>query len=469
MRRGTRFFQNVFSASPIGIAVENLDGQLLFVNPAFCSMLGFTAEELRRKHCVDFSPAEDAKKDWLLFQQLRAGSINHYQLEKRYFRRDGSLMWGQLSISLLEDEPSPLVIAMVADITDKKLAEEALRESEEKFRHVFRDAGVGMVIVSLEGRFLQANTTFCECLGYTEDELREKTVESVTFAEDWPAFSAKLQQVLSDGSFLWFQKRCLHKSGRIVYTESSASLIRSSDGVPRYFVGQVLDITSRKQAEAALAGMTRKLIDAQEKERARIARELHDDINQRLAMMSIELQELQQDPANANERIHELQDRVDQLSIDVQAVSRDLHPSKLEYLGVVAGIRGWCKEFGDHHKMTIHFKSDVSRPLPAGLGLTLLRITQEALNNAMKYSGVRSAEVCLHDDSDEICLVISDAGVGFSMKEATESMGLGLTSMRERVRLLNGRISIDSKPMHGTQVSVHLPLESSRHYQPIAV
>ena len=115
----TQLFHDVFSASPIGIAVENLDGQPLFVNPAFCSFLGFSAEELCRKHCVDFSPAEDAEKDWTLFQQLRAGTIDHYQLEKRYFRRDGSLVWGRLNISILKSHPSPLVIAMVEDITDK--------------------------------------------------------------------------------------------------------------------------------------------------------------------------------------------------------------------------------------------------------------------------------------------------------------------------------------------------------------
>ena len=121
--QGTQLFRDAFNASPVGIAVENLDGQPLFVNPAFCRFLGFTEEELRNKHCVDFSPKEDAEKDWTLFQQLRAGSIDHYQLEKRYFRRDGSLGWGRLSLSLLNNRPTPLVIAMVEDITDKKRGE----------------------------------------------------------------------------------------------------------------------------------------------------------------------------------------------------------------------------------------------------------------------------------------------------------------------------------------------------------
>src|SRR5262252_6745216 len=124
-----QLFRDVFTASPVGILVENFEGQPLFVNSAFCSFLGFSEQELRDKHCVDFSPREDAEKEWPLFQQVKAGLIDHYQLEKRYFRRDGSLVWGNLSVSLLKGRTSPLVLAMVEDITDKKRADEA------RFRH----------------------------------------------------------------------------------------------------------------------------------------------------------------------------------------------------------------------------------------------------------------------------------------------------------------------------------------------
>src|SRR5689334_22586193 len=141
-----QLFRNAFNASPIGIVIETLDGQPLFVNPAFCAMLGFSEQELQGKHCVQFSPPEDAEKDWVLFQQLRAGSIDHYQLEKRYFRGDGSLMWGHLSISLLKTA-SPLVIAMVEEITDKKRAEEALRASEDLLKIFVKNVPVGVAML----------------------------------------------------------------------------------------------------------------------------------------------------------------------------------------------------------------------------------------------------------------------------------------------------------------------------------
>src|ERR1700740_342181 len=172
LTQATQLFHDVFNASPIGIAVENLEGQPLFVNPSFCSFLGFSEEELRNKHCVDFSPREDAEKDWALFQQLRAGSIDHYQLEKRYFRRNRSLVWGNLSVSLLKSRTSPLVLAMVEDITDKKLADEA------RFRHaaIVESSEDAIASVTLDGVIASWNAGAQPIFGYTQSEAVGKSV-----------------------------------------------------------------------------------------------------------------------------------------------------------------------------------------------------------------------------------------------------------------------------------------------------
>jgi PAS domain S-box-containing protein len=157
----SQLFRDAFNASPIGIVVEDLSGQLLFVNPAFCSMLGFTEEELRVKHCVDFSPPEDAEKDWALFQQLQPGSMDHYQMEKRYFRRDGSLLWGRLSISLLHTSSSPLVVAMVEDITDKRTAEEAVQSREELLKIFVKNVPAEVAMLDQEMRYIQVSDRWC--------------------------------------------------------------------------------------------------------------------------------------------------------------------------------------------------------------------------------------------------------------------------------------------------------------------
>jgi len=466
-----RLFYDAFKASPIGIALENLDGQPVFVNPALCSMLGFSEQELCTRHCVNFSPPEDAQKDWALFEQLRARSIDHYQIEKRFLRRDGSLMWGRLSVALLSDRPSPLVVAMVEDITERKRAEETLRESEEKFRSVFQDAGIGMVIISPEGQFMGANGSFCDSLGYTQEELFTKSVEALTLPEDWPMFSQRLHAALNEGSgFHKIEKRCLHKSGRIVYTESSGSLIRNSQGDPQYFVGEVLDVTKRKEAEETIATINRRLVEAQEAERARIARDLHDDVSQRIALAATDIEKLKQAPPTSTtelrQRLSEVWQRLIAVSMGVQSISHQLHSPQLEYLGIVAAVRSFCREFAARTNVEINFKADdVPNNLSDDVSLCLFRIVQEALQNATKHSQVRHFEVTLGSVGNQLHLTVSDRGIGFDADKPSGRAGLGLTSMRERVRLVNGAINIESKRMGGTTIHVCVPLGSERASQ----
>jgi len=206
----TQLFSDLFNASPIGIAVENLEGQPLFVNPAFCSMLGFSEEELRGKHCVEFSPPEDAEKDWALFQQLRAGAIDHYKLEKRYFRRDGSLVWGSLSISLLKSSPSLLVLAMVEDITDKKKAEEA------RFRHaaVIESSDDAIASGTLDGIIVSWNTGAQKMYGYTEAEAVGKPINMLVPPELPDEENKILEMLRAGGRIQHFETVRVSKTGK---------------------------------------------------------------------------------------------------------------------------------------------------------------------------------------------------------------------------------------------------------------
>lgn len=592
-----QILRDEFNSSPIGIAVENLEGQPLFVNPALCSMLGFSERELRSKHCVDFSPPEDAEKDWALFQQLRAGSIDHYQVEKRYFRRDGSLVWGSLSISMLKSHSSPLVLAMVEDITAKKAAEEA------RFKHVAvvesSEDAIGSVTV--DGVIESWNKGAERIFGYTESEALGKSVSILVPPERADEENKILETLKAGGRINQLETVRVSKmgerinvslsispikdsSGKIVgfsgisrditerkraekallevnrSLEAQSALLQSSEELLKIFVknvpaavamldremrylqvsdrwcadylpgrtqilgcshyeifpdmperwkevhrrclegetiradedrwegkdgphwarwevrpwqgadgsiGGILilaeDITRRKQMEEALSNMSRKLIESQEQERTRIGRELHDDINQRLAMLAIELEQLQNSPVEVASRLQELREETIAISSDVQTLSHELHSSKLEYLGVVSGMKSWCKEFSQRQKVDVDFKSDVSSSLPFEIGLSLFRVLQEALHNAVKHSGVKRVEVLLDEQSDQIHLLVRDSGCGFDAEAAKRGSGIGLTSMQERVRLINGTISFESKPMGGTTIRVRVPLKPGEH------
>ncbi len=454
----TQLFRNAFNASPIGIAIESLDGQPLFVNPAFCSMLGFSEQELQGKHCVQFSPAEDAEKDWALFQQLRAGSIDHYQLEKRYFRADGSLVWGHLSISLLKIPPSPLVIAMVEEITEKKRAEEALRASEDLLKIFVKSVPVGVAMLDRDMRYLQVSDRWCA--DYSLDVSQALGRSHYELYPDIPERWKEMHRRALAGETLRAEEDRWDREGsRTTWVRWEIRPWRTSSGA----VGGILifaeDITHRKEMEEAISAMSRKLIESQEQERARIGRELHDDINQRLAMLAVELEQLQDNPSEVAGRVKELRRQTIEISNDVQALSHELHSSKLEYLGAIKGMKSWCREFGERHGIQIEFSStEVQGSIAPEIGLCLFRVLQEALHNASKHSGARRVDVQLREDSCEIHLVISDSGRGFDSETAMQGRGLGLVSMRERVRLVNGTIAVESMLEGGTTIHVRVPL-----------
>jgi len=236
----------------------------------------------------------------------------------------------------------------------------------------------------------------------------------------------------------------------------SLQVLLSTVVLPLMFVSGF--ITEARHTQESLRRMSGDLINAQEQERTRIGRELHDDVNQKLALLSLELQQLRENPSDVHRRLQELREEVDDISSDVQALSHELHSSKLEYLGVVNGIKSWCQEFAERQGIEIDFRSEVTSVLPFEVGVSLFRVLQEALHNAVKHSGVKHVEVQIMQHSREIHLTVTDSGKGFDIESAMQGKGLGLISMRERVRLLHGTFAIKSRPMGGTAIDVRVPL-----------
>ena len=251
-------------------------------------------------------------------------------------------------------------------------------------------------VIDREYRFLLANRQYLQMRNLTREQVVGHFVPEILGRE---IFATVIKPKLDE----CFQGKTVRYEMKFSYPtvgESDLLLsyfpIEGVHGVDR--VACILrDITDRKRAEEVLSGMTRKLIEAQEQERTRIGRELHDDITQRLAMLAIELEQLQQNPSEVQSRVEKLRKETSELSNDVEALSHELHSSKLQYLGVVAGIRSWCKEFGERQKMEIDFRTDVATVVPSEIGVCLFRVLQEALHNAVKHSGVKRIEVRLRE------------------------------------------------------------------------
>ena len=218
----------------------------------------------------------------------------------------------------------------------------------------------------------------------------------------------------------------------------------------------------RKLAEEALSTASRKLIDAHENERTWLARELHDDISQRLCLIHLSLGNLKEGDTSLVELRHAIgnaMQQVSDLSTDIQRLSHRLHSSKLEFLGLAAAAAGYCGEVGDQHKVQVEFRAgNIPRELSPEISLSIFRVLQEALQNAIKHSGAQRFEVLLSHNSNKIHLTVRDPGRGFDAAEAMKGRGLGLTSMKERATLIHAELSIESRPQNGTTVYVRVPL-----------
>jgi PAS domain S-box-containing protein len=295
-------------------------------------------------------------------------------------------------------------------------------------------------------------TTGEDFIRYVHPDDRTRVSEAIADArKNQKLYAAEFRVVLPDGTVRWLAAR-----GKFYYARN---------GKPERMLGVALDITERKLAEEALSYMNRRVIEAEERERDRIARDLHENVGQRLALLAIAIEELKND---FPDRVVERLDRLDavwrktlEILTDVKASAHELYSPRLEYLGVAAVMKTFCEEFGERKRVEIDFRSHgfPSLVLP-DVSICLFRVLQEALHNGVKHSGVEKFRVQLWAD-DEIHLTVSDSGAGFDLKAARRGRGLGLIRMEQRLRLVNGTFSVDSRHEKGTAVHASVPLRSA--------
>jgi PAS domain S-box-containing protein len=366
-----------------------------------------------------------------------------------------------LQLHLLFTAAPFMVLAVIVE--EQKRTERSFRESERRFRLVADTAPALIWMAGTDKLCTYFNKPWLDFTGRSIDsELGNGWAEGV-HPEDLQSCMDTYTQTFDRREEFRIEYRLRRHDGEYRWVIDI--------GVPRYnqdrsFVGYIgigIDVTERKRAEESLAGVSRRLIDAQEQERTRIARELHDDFGQRLAMLTNELQQLQQDSLDLSyevrRRMSEMQRESSGIAVGIQSLSHQLHSSRLELLGIAAAARGFCKEFGEKQRVQIDFQAnDVPSPLAADISLCLFRVMQEALHNSVKHSGVREFDVQLWGTSKEIRLAVRDSGVGFNREAARASEGLGLISMEERLKMVKGTLSIVSQPKRGTTIHARVPV-----------
>lgn len=390
---------------------------------------------------------------------LPAGSVVLYR-EPTLWERGRKYFLAGIAVIALQ---ALLIFGLFWQRARKRRVEASLRESEKRFRLLANTAPVLIWMSGTDKLCTYFNNSWLEFTGRSfEAEYGNGWAEGV-YPDD-------LQKCLETYTQNFDQRSPFRMEYRLRRSDGVYRWIMDL-GVPRFntdgsfvgYIGSAIDVTDQKLAHEALQRVSGQLIEAQEKERRRIARDLHDDICQKLALLSVELQQarggLNGSSAETKEQLEEMHKRCSGIALDVQNLSHQLHSSKLDYLGVTAAVRGFCQELAKKHKLNIDFKNkDVPSHLPTDTSLCLFRVAQEALHNAVKYSGTKQFEVKLYGTAEGVQLVVADAGAGFDVEEAKKGHGLGLVSMQERLNLVQGRFHIESKPREGTIVVASVPL-----------
>ncbi|HSD48099.1 MAG TPA: histidine kinase, partial [Pyrinomonadaceae bacterium] len=330
---------------------------------------------------------------------------------------------------------------------------------------------LGTRILAWEGeaegqRFSYVSEHAVEMLGYPVAEWYEPNfLASHLHADDLPWVLAAYEKQTQITEHFDLTFRMWAADGRLVWIQNLISLGSKNEGTTKLH-GFMIDVSERKRAEEALKDLGGRLIAAQEEERRRVARELHDDFNQRLAILSLELEQLGQKiqkPIGLRESVKRLQAQAQEIAAEIHRLSYKLHPSKLDHVGLAAAVKSLCTELSERGKLKVEFQqTGFPAVLDRDVTLCVFRIAQEGLRNCAKHSGAETARVVLTKTRNAVRLVVLDNGCGFNTKTASMEKGLGFISMKERLHVLGGRMNVYSRPLRGTRIEISVPLKTEQ-------
>ena len=460
VRKAEEKFAMSFLESPMALTLIRVrDQHYIEVNEAFLELTGYQRDDVIGRTPFELGICQDPDDNNRLVEQVKTTGRAR-NTEVRYRTKSGEIRQGLRSAALIEIDGEACLVSVIADITDRKRAEEALRDSEERLRlatesgrmyafewnprtDIIERSPESQKILGKwpQGKVFTTGQQFIE--GIKTDD-RQRFIEAIkSVSPDKPQYKASYRWVRPDQSIIW-----LEETGKAFFDES-ANMLR--------IVGMVSDVTEVRQSASALRELSGRLITSQEVERRRVARELHDNIGQELALLAVQARRLDAGASDEDQTSHvdvrELYKRIKDIATMVSTLSHQLHSSELDFLGLEAAVERLCRDFTNKHRIDIEYEiKNVPRKLDAGVSLCFYRIMQEALQNVARHSKATRVTVELTGSGDELTLKVADNGIGFDIQSAQMGPGLGLVSMRERVKLVGGRIMITSEAKRGTEL-----------------
>lgn len=466
LRQGRDELQAIHDQALDGIIiVDSATNSPVRANAAFGRMLGYSEDEVRTISPERVHSPEVLPRVWEHIEAAQRHGIDRiYDLP--FVRKDGKTIYADVVTSRIVYNRRPGWISCFHDVTQRKYAEEALRQSERHFRNYFEQGLIGMATTAPDGSWLEINDRICQILGYSKTELRETTWPELTHPEDLASDTAQFQLLLKGQIENYtLDKRFIRKDGSLVHTTIHIRAFRRDDGSLDHIVGLMEDITARREAEEALRKQHRSLkhlLQSSDHERQLIAYEIHDGLAQQLAgaIMQFQTFDALKDtkPKQAADAHHAGLTMLQQGHFETRRLIAGVRPPILDESGVVEAVAHLVHEQGREKGPKIDYRSrvDFDRLVPT-LENAIYRICQEGLANACKHSKSKAVRVSLVQRQDRIRIEIRDWGVGFDLKRQQRNR-FGIEGIRQRAKLLGGKCSIQSAAGKGTRIAVVLPV-----------
>jgi len=461
LRESEAKFRSVTDLAACGIWILQ-DQRIVYLNQFVVNITGYTREEI-----LAMDPQQPVHPDFQEALRARARTesgerrpLTNFQYKIR--TKSGEERWLELTDNFITYDGRPAILCSAFDITSAKRAESELQERTLYLESLIANNPLGIVVKDEARRVLFCNPAFEQMFLYSQAEIQGKDLDDY-IAPHAHEEAIRLSNSVQYGGIAHARTQRVRKDGTFLDVELYGVRVYSG---PKFVASFVIyqDITDRKKSEEKLLALRNRLARAQEEERARIARDLHDDTGQRLALLSIDLEQLKQASvklkSSLTQQLESLVKAASEITSDVHNVSRRLHPSQVELLGLVPALSNFCKDFAARNAMEIEFSHESLPHKPSqDSALCLFRVAQEAIRNVQKHSGTRRALVQLDENSGSIRLRVSDHGAGFDPEANEHPQGLGLLSMQERLHSLGGELFVHSRPGGGTCIEACIPLQ----------
>ena len=455
-------------------AIVRLDpsGRVVSWNVGAQHIKGYTAQEIMGRSFACFYTPEDAAAGKPAQNLREAAQRGRCEVQGWRVRKDGSRFWADVVISPVRNGAGSLLgfAKVTRDLTERRRAEEALREREALLRATFEQAAVGIAVARLDARFVRTNEVFQRMVGYSDEELQSLTYADITYPEDLPR-NRELMAELAEGkrSAFTLEKRYCRKDGAPIWVQVTVSALPSEQGEPRLFVGVIEDITERRGAQEQLHRHREQLRDlaarleaAREAERTRIAREIHDELGQALTALKIDLtwlrRRLPQPAPELAGKVDGMEAILDGTAGAIQRIATELRPGVLDELGLQAAIQWQAREFETRTGIACRVEVGAAHSaVDATRATAAFRIFQEALTNVARHAGASSVLVRFTLSAQALELSVQDNGRGISDGALSDSRSLGLLGIRERATNLGGTVTITAASGRGTLLTLSLP------------